>query len=368
MSNHIIIIGAGLSGLYLAWRLEQTLPADSKLIILEARERTGGRILSPQWGGSTQGRVDLGPAWIWPQLQPRLARLMDELHCQSFRQFTRGNMLYESADRKLQQFGGPSSHDQSYRVVAGTLELINALEQQLQRSEIHLQTEVNSIDLHSGKITATCTADNTEKTVSYEADKIILALPLRLLAQNIQLTPPVDATLLAQWNNTATWMASHCKIVFIYAQAFWREQQRSGEVFSHYGPMTEIYDASPDNESFYALSAFIGLNAQQRKQIGRKALISACQAQLQRLFGDDATQPLQILTEDWSENPYTASELDLNTPAQHPHYSESAPRVLANDRLYLAGTETAIEHGGYLEGALESADHIVDLLHRQNAG
>ncbi len=368
MANNIIIIGAGLSGLYLARQLEQTLPADNRLIILEARERTGGRILSPQWGESTEGRVDLGPAWLWPQFQPRLSRLMDDLNCRSFKQFTGGDMLYETVDGTLQQYGGPSSHDQSYRVVAGTIELINALQQQLQRSEIHLHTVVNSIDLHSGKITASCTADSTGKTVSYDADKIILALPLRLLAQNIQLTPPLDAALLAQWNNTATWMASHCKIVFIYAQAFWREQQRSGEVFSHYGPMTEIYDASPDNESFYALSAFIGLNAQQRKQIGKKALIAACQAQLQRLFGDAATQPLQILTEDWSENPYTASELDLNTPAQHPHYSESAPRVLADGKLYLAGTETAIEHGGYLEGALESADYIVDLLHPQNAG
>jgi monoamine oxidase len=368
MANNIIIIGAGLSGLYLAWQLQQTLPADSRLLILEARERTGGRILSPQWGDSTEGRVDLGPAWLWPQFQPRLARLMKELHCRSFKQFTRGKMLYETADGKLQQFGGPSSHDQSYRVVAGAGELINALKQQLHRSEIHLHTEVNGIDLHSGRITATCTADNTEKPVSYDADKIILALPLRLLAQNIRLTPQPDPALLVQWNNTATWMASHCKIVFIYAQAFWREQQRSGEVFSHYGPMTEIYDASPDNESFYALSAFIGLNAQQRRHVGKEALISACQAQLQRLFGDSAAQPLQILIEDWSENPFTASELDLNTPAQHPHYSESAPRALANNRLYLAGTETAIEHGGYLEGALESADYIVDLLHQQNAG
>lgn len=368
MANNIIIIGAGLSGLYLAWKLEQTLPADSRLIILEARERTGGRILSPQWGESTEGRVDLGPAWIWPQFQPRLARLMDELHCRSFRQFTRGNMLYETADGTLQQYAGPSSHDQSYRIVAGAGELVNTLQRQLQRSEIHLQTEVNSIDLQSGSIAANRTSDSTQTAISYHADKIILALPLRLLAQNIRLTPQVDQDLLQQWNNTATWMASHCKIIFIYAQAFWREQQRSGEVFSHYGPMSEIYDASPDNESFYALSAFIGLNAQQRRQVGKDALISACLAQLQRLFGDTAQQPLKVLIEDWSESPYTTSELDLNTPAQHPHYSEDAPRVLADNRLYLVGTETAIENGGYLEGALESADYIVDLLNQHNAG
>src|SRR6056297_2438326 len=131
MATNIIIIGAGLSGLYLAWQLEQTLPANSRLIILEARERTGGRILSTQWGESTEGRVDLGPAWLWPQFQPRLARLMNDLHCPAFKQFTHGDMLYETADGQLQQHGGPSAHDQSYRVIAGTVELINALQQQL---------------------------------------------------------------------------------------------------------------------------------------------------------------------------------------------------------------------------------------------
>ena len=43
MSEHhsVIIIGAGLSGLYTAWRLQQK---KQDVVLLEARERTGGRI------------------------------------------------------------------------------------------------------------------------------------------------------------------------------------------------------------------------------------------------------------------------------------------------------------------------------------
>ena len=38
------------------------------------------------------------------------------------------------------------------------------------------------------------------------------------------------------------------------------------------------------------------------------------------------------------------------------------PRQLWDGRLLLAGTELAREHGGYLEGALESADEAVRAL------
>jgi len=62
MSNHhpIIIIGAGLSGLYLAWRLQQQ---QREVILLEARERIGGRIASalinPPINDTTDNKIGL---------------------------------------------------------------------------------------------------------------------------------------------------------------------------------------------------------------------------------------------------------------------------------------------------------------------
>jgi len=38
------------------------------------------------------------------------------------------------------------------------------------------------------------------------------------------------------------------------------------------------------------------------------------------------------------------------------------PRTLNNKNIILAGTEVARENGGYLEGALESADEALALL------
>lgn len=352
--HHIIIIGAGLSGIYTATQLSKT----QDVLILEARDRIGGRILSPSVAEHEDSKIDMGPAWLWPQLQPRMNQLIQKLDLPIFKQFTRGNMLYENPQGQIQSHDGPSSHGQSYRFTGGAIALINALKNQLNTSAIQLHTTVTEINTES----LTISAEQNGKIKHYSADKIILALPLRLLANNINFIPQLPAELIASWNNTSTWMAGHCKAVFIYDTAFWREQNFSGEVFSQRGPMTEIYDASPYNEAFYALTSFIGLNAHQRKQLGKKDLLKACQAQLVHLFGTQAANSRQNIIEDWSENHFTAHQLDINSPAQHPHYDEQAPRQPGNRNIILAGTETAIEHGGYLEGALESAELALKLM------
>ncbi|MGA7802897.1 MAG: FAD/NAD(P)-binding protein, partial [Gammaproteobacteria bacterium] len=77
MDSDCVIIGAGLSGLYSALRLARS---GTRYLVLEARRRLGGRIAcqtvpAPGGGGA---RFDLGPAWVWPDLQPMMARLLRE--------------------------------------------------------------------------------------------------------------------------------------------------------------------------------------------------------------------------------------------------------------------------------------------------
>jgi len=61
----LCIIGAGLSGLYSAILLQDHY----EVTIIEARNRTGGRIMM------LDGH-DLGPSWIWPH-QKNILRLID---------------------------------------------------------------------------------------------------------------------------------------------------------------------------------------------------------------------------------------------------------------------------------------------------
>jgi monoamine oxidase len=356
MSEHhpVIIIGAGLSGLYAAWRLHRQ---QVNVLILEARPRIGGRILSEKPEGH-ESAIDLGPAWIWPAFQQRMQALVNELGVPLFSQYTKGDLLYETETGDIHRHGGPSSHDQSFRIVGGKAALVDALRSQLPESSVQTGITVRSIRRDGLQVEA----EGADGPALYSADRVILALPPRLLLNNIELNPGPDETMQKVWSNTPTWMAGHEKRVFIYEEPFWRRQGLSGEVFSRLGPLSEIYDGSPEDENFYALTAFVGLSEMQRQQLGQDALHEACMMQLQRLFGAASSHVKQTMVSDWSREPFTTTQLDLDSMVQHPQYPATMPRHLWNERLLLAGTEVAREQGGYLEGALEAADEATAFI------
>ncbi len=349
--HNTIIIGAGLSGLYTAWKLQQK---NIDFILLESRHRTGGRILTAEYNTS---RFDLGPAWLWPDFQPRLQQLISYLNIEIFKQFTDGDMLYETASADIQRHGGVSSHSQSYRIAGGAQSLIDALQDKISSTRIKPGTRVNKIQQEGAIIHAT----HNGKSCQYSTDNIILSLPLRLIKQHINIQPPLPAHITDTWNNIPTWMSGHCKIIFIYESPFWHKQKLSGEVFSHRGPLSEIYDATPHDEEYFALTSFVGQTAEQRTQHGTEQLIESCIIQLCRLFGEEAANILDIKIKDWAQDTNTCTDRDLTTPAHHPQYPEDMPRSFWDKKLILAGTETARQYGGYLEGALESAEEAVEL-------
>lgn len=94
MKGRVIIIGAGVSGLYAATLLEK---AGVDYVVLEARDRTGGRVLSGQTLTNTPDglHVDMGAAWFWPEIQPDFAHLIERLELVKIHQSRPGDMLYE---------------------------------------------------------------------------------------------------------------------------------------------------------------------------------------------------------------------------------------------------------------------------------
>jgi monoamine oxidase len=65
---------------------------------------------------------------------------------------------------------------------------------------------------------------------------------------------------------------------------------------------------------------------------------------------------------DWAVQPETAIDADATLPAGHPSYG-LPPALMGTwgGRLHFASTETASEMGGLMEGALASADRVLDL-------
>ena len=106
-----LIIGGGLSGLALAEQLE-SLGRD--YLLLEARDRFGGRILTERHGGAS---FDMGPAWFWPG-QPRIAALIDRLGLRRFDQFSDGDLTFEDEKGHIQRGQEFCSMEGSWRVQA----------------------------------------------------------------------------------------------------------------------------------------------------------------------------------------------------------------------------------------------------------
>jgi len=215
--HSIVVIGAGLSGLYTAWRLHQQ---QQDIILLEASDRAGGRIRSFCRGEKVESCVDLGPAWLWPQFQPRLEQLISEFKLGLFKQYTQGEIIYESGSEQIERYSGPSAHNESWRIVGGAQKLIEALQSQLPASTIRLNTRVRSVRQAPLSVQAL----DEGKLCTYSADKIVLALPPRITLQNIEFDPPLPDDISQLWKQTSTWMAGQCKILFIYDRPFWREQ------------------------------------------------------------------------------------------------------------------------------------------------
>jgi monoamine oxidase len=79
--------------------------------------------------------------------------------------------------------------------------------------------------------------------------------------------------------------------------------------------------------------------------------------QLARLFGAGAGAPVALHLKDWAYDPFTATAEDAVPLKAHPRYGLPLSMTgLWGNQLILSGTETALQSGGYIEGALEAAD------------
>lgn len=330
-----LIIGAGLAGLTAALRLSQ---AGHDVQVLEARDRIGGRALSTSEG------VDLGPAWIWPDVQPQVIALLGELGLETVPQFEDGKFVYESTTG-IQRGAHPPRYGDAARIRGGVGALADAVGAELPSECVHLNQPVTLIDW-----TGTPQVTVNDGCV-WSARRLIITVPPPIAA-NWTVLPSWPANLRRAMTRWPTWMAAHAKLVTVYNHSFWRDAGLSGSAISHVGPLVEICDQSDTARNLHALFGFVSWPAARRQN--REALLDASLAQLVRLFGPQAGDPKGLHLMDWATDRFTATPADVDPPHGHPPYGAPELSTPLNDRVYFAGAEVSQNHGGLIEGAIES--------------
>lgn len=428
----IIVIGAGLAGLYSAYLLQKQ---GYQVTILEARDRAGGRTY-------TENGVDLGGQWISGK-QPRIMRLCKELNISYKPQHEEGlhiscfdqkrttysglladaglneetrrqiKMLEEYAEHfaALSQSSDfmtdPNQFDQinflkwcqenivdipvrniilyafytntcispectsfffwlyflklcggyntvttisggaqEYCIETGAQTVSNLLAESL---HLIYNSEIKAIE----KVDQTYSI-TTQEHKKFHADKIISTIPLQLVP-TVEFSPALERERVEFYCSLK--MGSITKVVIKYETPFWRDAGYSGAIISDIGPVILCYDACNQNKNALVIFVIGEKNYTDSEILNHLASL---------LESNQALMPKKLFKKSWTEDPYSAG-CYFSIPSVDHLVRNYKYLIEPCGNIYFAGTETAREWMGYMEGALESAERVVQKIIESNA-
>jgi monoamine oxidase len=433
--HDVLVVGAGLSGLVAAREL---VAAGRDVVVVEARDRVGGRTLSKPLAGQT---IDLGAQWLGDQHHLAHA-LAAELGVVTFEQHATGKKLLDRGDGHLRTYSGflprvsfgalaelglalwrlermakrvPLDRPHAARraaewdaqsvgdwldahvrrpearaLITLAVEMILAAEPRdasflgmlhyahagggmrrlaevrrgAQDRRMATGGQALSVGVASalpGRIRLDCpvraivqdTSSVTAVTATgpLTAHYAIAAVPPALLA-GIELSPaaiPARRELHARMK-----MGSAIKCIAAYERPFWRDAGYSGEAIVVHGPIRATFDDCSADGAHAALVAFVvGDAARELSSMADEQRRARIVGELARLFGPAAASPIAYVDKDWLVDPWsTGCYVGVMPPGLLTTIGDAmrAP----HGRIHFAGTETAVRHVGYLEGAIEA--------------
>lgn len=453
----VVIVGAGISGLSAAYEVLKKR-ANTKVVILEAKGRVGGRLDSVELKTANgTDRWDVGGQWV-SRNQKAVMNLLKELEVEIYDQWETGSKIMQSSDGIIRKYssslpplrylslldmwwftykvehlckqvpiddpckcqnaaewdgmtletwkqqtiwtaivkeildtavgvvfgltpsqisflyflhylhcaGGWSAlvdsaakgHAQEWRIKGTAHKVTELLANRLGKHNVLLNHPVMSIEQENEYVNVTSSVGK-----SFKAKMVILAIPLHLAGQ-IVFNPrlPYNKQRLIQ-----NMPPSHLiKFVVTYATAFWRKAGLSGNVARsssdrccESNPITLTFDGTT-SEGNPAIIGFITSFAAakwtlQKDEVIKKAILKS----LKFYFGSEAEQPLDFFIKDWfKENWNGGCPVNVMVPGAVTNFGDCLREPF--HRIHWAGTETATEWRGYMNGAVQAGQRAAD--------
>lgn len=344
-NNKIVIIGAGLSGLTIAYLLQKK---GFEITILEANTRIGGRIHTIT--GTSGTTIEMGGTWF-SKPHHHFIGLLDEFKIPYFKQYTQGVSLFETMSFvPPQKFEISDSEESSFRIEGGTAKLIEKLVEKIGCKNIKTQTKIIAIKEVENRLEVT-----DSNGITHTADKVISTIPPHLLVQTIKFEPNLPDSMVQLAKKTHTWMGESVKFAVEYASPFWKEKNYSGTLYSQASIVQEMYDHSTADNKGFALKGFLNGGSDTLSKEERKEKIIL---QLTKLFGPEATDYTDYHEKIWTEEKLTFFPYEELVLGHDNNGAIEYTEPFFNSKFYISGSETATQHPGYMEGAIIAAKNI----------
>ncbi len=212
----------------------------------------------------------------------------------------------------------------------------------------------------SGGVTVVCQAGPGGEPRRFEADKLVLTVPLGVLkAGSIQFSPPLPAAKQAAIQRLGMGTLNKCCLRF--ERPFWpTDVDWLGQIDPGPGDWMEwVSLAKPLKQpvliGFQAGQAAVALEA-----LDDPAVVASAMASLRRLYGPGIPEPMGVQISRWHADPLSGGAYSFNALGSTPADRQELAKPLAQ-RLFFAGEAShpslfGTTHGAYLSGLRAAAE------------
>jgi len=198
------------------------------------------------------------------------------------------------------------------------------------------------------------TVHSTEGVKKLSGKYCIVTVPTAHLS-SLTFNPPLPISLTYLCSRTK--MPSLIKCVVCYNKAFWRDKGLSGEILSDSFPLCFSFD---NCDRIPTIVCFItGVRAATASKLSKEDRRSSVIQHLSVLFGKEAENVENYDEKDWGVD--GGAYFGIPTPKAFLNADLQCLQI-SHLQVYFAGSERASEWVGYVDGALQSAEMIVNKI------
>ena len=186
-----------------------------------------------------------------------------------------------------------------------------------------------------------------------EAQRVVVSVPPPM-TKVITFEPPLPSERIALQRNT--FMGTVYKAIAVYDTPFWRARG-DAECVLLGQPNVAVFDTSPPAGPGHLCMLVGGPQARVLDGLDTDGRRTMLLRQLARHLGDDVAKPASWHEKSWHQDVFAGGGYSaLPAPGTDEGFYPVASVPVG--RIHWAGTETAAEHAGYIEGAIEAGNRV----------